>query len=78
MKEKQNPVLKQRLLCKRPVSFLGSMGSRSRSEVPNLEKTILVEKQRRSPLNFKFNWADHVFGNKGELRNSDWAGIGLL
>ena len=77
MKEKQNPVLKQRLLYKRSVSFPGSMGSRSRSEVPNLEKTILLEKQRRSPLNFKFNWVDHVFGNKGELGNPDWAGIGL-
>ena len=78
MKEKQNPILKQRLLCKRPVSFPGPMGSRRRSEVLNLEKTILVEKQRRSPLNFKFNWADHVFGNKGELRNLDWASIGLI
>ena len=77
MKEKQNPVLKQRLLCKRLVSFLGLMGSWCRSEILNLEKTILVEKQRRSLLNFKLNWADHVFGNKGELRNPDWAGIGL-
>ena len=64
MKEKQNPVLKQRLLCKSLVSFLGLMGSRCRLKILNLEKTILVEKQRRSLLNFKFNWADHVSSDK--------------
>ena len=29
-------------------------------------------------MNFKSNWIDHVSRKKGELRNSDWTGIGLI
>ena len=75
--EKQNPVLKQRLLCETPVSFLVPMGSRCSTEVFNFEKINPVENKRRSLLIFKLNWFDHVSSNKGELRNSDWTRIGL-
>ena len=37
----------------------------------NVGKTNLVGNKRRSPLNFKSNWIEHVYGNKRELGNSD-------
>nr|POF09736.1 hypothetical protein CFP56_21375 [Quercus suber] len=61
-----------------PVSFPVPMGSRCNIEVFNFEKTNPVENKRRSPLNFKSNGFDHVSGNKGELRNSDWTRISLI
>jgi len=44
--EKQNPILKQRLPCKTPVSFPVLMGSRCSTEEFNFEKTNPVENKR--------------------------------
>ena len=43
----------------------------------NVGKTNLVGNKRRSPLNFKSNWIEHVYGNKHKLGNSDWVGKSL-
>ena len=54
------------------------VGSRCSTEEFNFGKTNPVGNKRRSPLNFKSNWIEHVYGKKkGELGNSDWTGIGL-
>ena len=79
--EKQNPVIKQKMLNEALVSLPGLMtlegrvvGSRPSTEEFNVGKTNLVGNKRRSPLNFKSNWIEHVYGKKCELGNSDWAG----
>ena len=53
------------------------VGSRCRTEELNFGKTNPVGYKRRSPLNFKSNSTDHVYRNKRELGNSDWAGKSL-
>ena len=70
--EKQNPVLKQRILSEAPVSLTGLMtiggrvgSSRCNTEEFNFGKTILVGNNRRSSLLFK--------SNGFEQGNSDWA-----
>ena len=47
------------------------VGSQCRTKELNFGKTNPVGYKRRSPLNFKSNWIDHVYGNKRELGNSD-------
>ena len=79
--KKQNPVSKQKMLSKAPMSLPGPttlegrvVGSRPSTEEFNVGKTNLVGNKRRSSLNFKSNWIEHVYGKKCELGNSDWAG----
>ena len=79
--KKQNPVIKQKLLNEVSVSLPSLMtlegrvmGSRPSTEEFNVGKTNLVGNKRRSSLNFKSNWIEHVYGKKCELGNSDWAG----
>ena len=80
--EKQNPVIKQKILSEVPVSLPGPttlegrvVGSRHSTEEFNVGKTNPIGNKRRSPLNFKSNWIEHVYGKKKrELGNSDYAG----
>ena len=67
-----------------PVSLPGpatlegrAVGSQCRTEELNFGNTNPVGYKRRSPLNFKSNWNEHVYGNKRELRNYDGAGKSL-
>ena len=60
--EKQNPVIKQRLLSEMVVSLLGSatlggteVGSQRNTKDFNFGKINPVGNKRRSPLNFKSN-----------------------
>ena len=80
--EKQNPVIKQKMLSEVPVSLPGPttlegrvVGSQHSTEEFNVGKTNPIGSKRRSPLNFKSNWIEHVYGKKKrELGNSDYAG----
>ena len=76
----QNQVSKQKRWSKAPLSLLGSatlegrvVGSQCRTEEFYFGKTNSVGYKRRSPLNFKSNWIEHVYGNKQGLGNFDWA-----
>ena len=76
--EKQNPVIKQKILSEVLVSLPGPttlegrvVGSRHSTEEFNVGKTNPIGNKRRSPLNFKSNWIEHVYGKKRELGNSD-------
>nr|POE99702.1 hypothetical protein CFP56_36045 [Quercus suber] len=53
------------------------VGSQCRTEELNFGEKNPVGYKRRSPLNFKSNWTEHVYGNKRELGNFDWAGKSL-
>ena len=73
------------MLSEAPVSLPGPstlearvVGSRRSTEECNVGKTNPVGNKRRSPLNFKSNWIEHVFGKKRELGNSDCAGKSLI
>ena len=37
-----------------------------------------VGNNKRSPLKFKSIWNEHGYGNKHDLRNPDWTGVGLI
>ena len=72
------------MLSEAPVSLPGPatlegrvVGSQCRTEELNFGKTNPVGYKRRSPLNFKSNWTEHVYGNKRELRTCDGAGKSL-
>ena len=76
--ELQNLVSKRKMLSEASVSLPGPatlegrvVGSQCRTKELNFGKTNPVGYKRRSPLNFKSNWIDHVYGNKRELGNSD-------
>ena len=82
--EKQNPVIKQKMLSEVPVSLPGPttlegrvVGSRRSTKEFNVGKTNPVG-NKRSSLNFKSNWIEHVYGKKRELGNSNWAGKSLI
>ncbi|KAK9992897.1 hypothetical protein SO802_022600 [Lithocarpus litseifolius] len=82
--EMQNPVSKQYMLSEASVNLPGPatlegrvVGSQCRIEEFNFGRTSSVGYKRRSPLNFKSNWIEHVYGNKRELGNSNWAGTSL-
>ena len=69
---------KQNLLSEKAVSLPGSatlegteVGSQCSTEDFNFGKIYSVGNKRRSPLHFKSNWTEHVYGKKGELRKSD-------
>ena len=47
------------------------VGSRRSTKEFNVGKTNPVGYKRRSLLNFKSNWIEHVYGNKRELGNFD-------
>ena len=72
------------MLSEAPMSFLGLstlegrvVGSRRNTKEFNIGKTNPIGNKRRSPLNFKSNWIEHVYGKKRELGNADWAGKSL-
>ena len=76
--EKQNLVIKQKMLSEVSVSLPSPMtlegrvvGFRCSIKEFNVGKTNLVGNKRGSPLNFKSNWIEHVYGKKRELGNSD-------
>ncbi|KAK9988852.1 hypothetical protein SO802_029091 [Lithocarpus litseifolius] len=82
--EKQNSASQQDILSKAPVSLPGPatqeggvVGSQCRTGDLNFERTNQVGYKRRPPLIFKSKGSEHVFGNKRELGNSDWAGTSL-
>ena len=54
------------------------VGSRHSTEDFNFGKINLVGNKRRSLLNFKSNWTEHVYEKKRELRKSDWTGKSLI
>ena len=53
------------------------VGSRRSTKEFNVGKTNPVG-NKRSSLNFKSNWTEHVYGKKRELRKSDWTGKSLI
>ena len=68
---------KQNLLSETAVSLLGpatlggtEVGSWRSTKDFNFGKIYPVG-NKRSPLNFKSNWTEHVYGKKRELRKSD-------
>ena len=69
--DKQNPVIKQRLLSEMAMNLPGpatlggtEVGPRRSAEDFNFGKINPVGNKRRSPLNFKSNWIERVYGKK--------------
>ena len=76
--EKQNLLSEKALSLPGPVTLGGTkVDSQCRTEDFNFGKIYPIGNKRRSPLHFKSNWTEHVYGKKRELRKSNWAGKSL-